>query len=965
MNMKNATSQWSVSSQSIIIRMYIFLSLMIVLTLISINTSKAAISGDNPYANSLNGNWLFKTDLYNVGEMQKWYLPEQDIAAWEPMSVPGNWDLKDEYADYVGKGWYRRTFDVPVDWKDKNTRLVFEAVYNDAKVWINGKEVGAHHVGFLPFWFDINDYLEYGGTNTIVVVADNTFKRGAIWNWGGIRRPVWLEVTPKIRLEYQHITAVPDLKKGTSNVNIEFEIRNLNGVNERVDYRLEIFRDDEQISDMIAKNSGQTIEIQPGDSLIKNIVIHLPRSKTFLWDFDHPHLYTARLEILQNSQVVHQLVDRFGIRKVEVDGEQFKINGEVVRTVGFNLVPEDRTTGSTLPLWRIKQDVDMMKSLGANMARLSHLPLPEAFLDYLDEKGIMVFEEVSLWGKDKMVDPNHPLPKYWLEKMVYVQYNHPSIIGWSVGNEIGSLSRNPKVMDYVKGAIEQAKRLDPNRLTVYISNTAASQKTDPVIYSDLIMLNSYGGWGERAKKAHELHPGKPIFMSEYGSSLNVEDLNEATIDAKKMLDEFRDKPYMTGVSLWTFNDYRSMYKGSASWTTPPSQNRTWGIVNVFRQKKRAYYTFRKEYAPVKAMDVSVEDGMAKITIVPRTELDIPSYILKDYKLVWTTFDEQQHVIFGGMEQLPIVYPGDAVLKRSLNIRGSGKKVEDVRIDLLSPENYSVLDTTLYFSIPKSPTIFTVHTASNEARVVFDPVPFAEAYKVLYGKETLNNTTDLTIDHFIDISKLEHSEKYRFAVVAVNNAGESASSKVAEATMDEDELPPVVWTTVPYDNNFFIGYSVDRLDYMYEIEYGTAPGQYDHQIGLRNFGVCQVPGLQKGGTYYYRMRNRKQWGFASEWAREIKVDLKPAMDTLSVPLLGVIKNKAGYLLCFDPVKKCIGYVVSYKEKSEAHWHRELINQVEIHYAILKGLNIKRDYDFKLEAILNDREYMNCDLQGKVH
>src|SRR5690606_11419068 len=133
-------------------------------------------------------------------------------------------------------------------------------------------------------------------------------------------------------------------------------------------------------------------------------------------------------------------------------GEQLILNGEMIRPVGFNLVADDRTTGSTLPAWRFKEDVDIMKSAGANMARLSHQPLPKEFLDYLDEKGVMVFEEVALWGKDAMVGPNHAIPKEWLSRMIRVKYNHPSVIGWSVGNEIGRLDDNPMVMEYVEGA---------------------------------------------------------------------------------------------------------------------------------------------------------------------------------------------------------------------------------------------------------------------------------------------------------------------------------------------------------------------------------------------------------------------------------------------------------------------------------------------------------------------------------
>ena len=287
-----------------------------------------------------------------------------------------------------------------------------------------------------------------------------------------------------------------------------------------------------------------------------------------------------------------------------------------------------------------------MKSLGCNMARLSHLPTPKAFLDYLDEKGIMVFEEVSLWGKDAWVDPEHPMPKYWLKSMIQERFNHPSVIGWSVGNEIGFLTANPKVMDYVKGAIEMSKKLDPNRLAVYVSHSADQQSTDPVEFSDLIMLNKYGGWGKSAERAHKKHPGKPIFYSEFGKNLNSVNPNLSEIDIQLMMKEMRNRPYVIGGSLWTFNDYRSTWKASPTWTTDPSENRAWGIVDVFRNPKKSYNGLRKEYAPIKNLSFSHQnnptpgkENQSTITLTPRGIDDLPAFNLEKLSIAmayqWT------------------------------------------------------------------------------------------------------------------------------------------------------------------------------------------------------------------------------------------------------------------------------------------------------------------------------------------
>ena len=901
------------------------------------------------YKHTLNGQWSFKTDLYNQGLTDDWFKTDVDVGDWDRMAVPGNWDLENEYADYVGKAWYRKTITVPDAWRNKAIRLVFESVYNDAQVWLNGQHIGEHHIGFLPFSFNIEDHLKYGESNTLVLQVDNTFKRGAVWNWGGIRRPVWLEVTDKVRLERQHITAIPDLEEGTAAITINFEVSNVGENSQKFSYDLVVSREGKVVWSSPKSRKVNVIKVASNGTVQEKVSFHLPKSKVDLWHFNSPNLYTSRLRIYRNDQVIHQIEDRFGIRKVEVDGYAFKLNGESIRTVGFNLVPEDRVTGNTLPLWRIKEDVDLMKSLGANMTRLSHLPLPEAFLDYLDEKGIMIFEEVSLWGKDVMVDPEHPLPKYWLEKMIDVKYHHPSIIGWSIGNEIGYIHKNPKVMAYVKGAVEHAKQLDPNRLAIYVSNSAANQEKDPVKYSELIMFNAYGKWGDKVGRTNKNHPGKPIFLSEYGNNLNDEDPNMAHIEAAEILAQLRGRPYVMGASLWTFNDYRSFWQASEAWSTPPSQNRAWGIVDTFRQKKRPFAIFKQEYAPVRSLDITLQEGGddAEITLVPRRPLDIPAYIMRDYMLVWHLDDATGKILDGGILRLPEIRPGDPEWRQTIHWKNSADS-STLKLELLDPQAYSVLDKTVYFTPPVAPKIITVHTSMDSARVVFDKVSNALEYKLVYsrGRHSAVMESSPSINNFIEVGGLERFTDYHFTVVALNDAGESRPSRIVEASTDEDELPPVIWDTVAFDDRFFIGYSVDRKDYMYEIRYGTVSGGYTRTIGLRNVGVVQIPGLEPGKTYYYQMRSRKQWGFASEWTHEIEVDLYSESDSRDVELLGVIREDESTLLYFNPVEKAVAYKAFYREKGTSDWYTKTVSKAVAHYIPIVGLDPKKHYEYRL-------------------
>ncbi len=151
--------------------------------------------------------------------------------------------------------------------------------------------------------------------------------------------------------------------------------------------------------------------------------------------------------------------------------------------------------------------------------------------DYLDEKGILVFPEIPLWGFHQLVDKNNPVAKQWLKRLIDNQYNHASIIGWSVGNEIGDSS---EVMEYVEDAIRYVKSIDTTHLAVMVSHTANRPK-DPIQYSDIGLVNKYGtGIGSLAERMHKMHLDKVLFYCEYGYGQLSENL-DADVDFKGMI----------------------------------------------------------------------------------------------------------------------------------------------------------------------------------------------------------------------------------------------------------------------------------------------------------------------------------------------------------------------------------------------------------------------------------------------
>jgi fibronectin type 3 domain-containing protein len=812
--------------------------------------------------------------LYKVGDEEKWYTTNLNTTAWDEIEVPGNWDIKNEYAYFTGDAWYRNTFVINKDLQAKQARLLFESVYNDAEFWINGIKIGEHHLGFLAFSFDINKYIKFGEKNSIVLKVSNFFKRGAIWNWGGIRRPVWLEITNPLRINYAHINAMPNLTSGTATIDIKTNITNNTNNASSAYYTVNILYKNK----LVVTSARLPITPLPALKTISlNTQLQLDAANVHLWHFDHPELYTAEVNLYQQDKMVHTFKDRFGIRKVEIDGYKFKLNGKEVRPVGFNLVPEDRVHGNTLPFASIKKMVDMMKASGANMARLSHLALPKAFLDYLDEKGIMVFEEVSLWGKDTMVNPNHPLPKLWLNKLIQQQYNHPSVIGWSVGNEIGSTKNNPFAYEYIKTAIDQAKALDPHRLVTYASNSAPGQPDDAAALCDLIFINSYDNWGKVADKLHKLFPKKAVFFSEFGNNLTKENLDEGVIPIDKMLTDLRGRDYVIGASLWTFNDYRSNYwSPKASWLTAPSENRTWGIINSFLQPKKGYFDVKKQYQPftIKDLSITTKDKLVtgSLSLVSRDALSFPAYEIKGYALNVISKDKSGKAISEKRTAIATQQPGESssVINFQLPVDANAHSVSVQIIDALGYNRY---DSVMFLQKPTEPKVVAIYTDLDAIRVLFNNDNSANHYYIKYGTNQLNNTTSkVALGNFIQLNDLNKDSTYQFELFAQNNVGITSTS-VNNIKLQSTELPPIIYAVETSSNSMHISLEADPLDYKYEIEYGTKSGIYQKRLLFQNKGAIQIPNLKSNQTYYYRTRRYLQWGFSSEWTNELTATTK--------------------------------------------------------------------------------------------
>ena len=839
--------------------------------LFNIHQSRAGTPLSGEIRQSLPGVWQFRIDPYQQGESYGWHSYSFSSVGWDSMPVPGNWDLSNEYANYKGKAWYRSRFPVR-DLPGKRIILSFGETGNAYRVFLNGKLIADIDCGNFTEEFDITAFVRKGQPNQLAVEVDNSLTYGAYWGWGGIRRPVYLAYREPVHFLRQAVTPEVNLARNTAVIRTSVVIRNSLSTAATMVVEQDIMYRNRSVARI-----SREIRVPGKSDTLMRMETALDSAQVRLWHFDHPELYTSRISLRTGNKTMYALENRFGIRRIEFSGHRFLLNGEPVRLAGYNWVADDRVTGSTLPAHRFREDIDLMKQAGANMARLSHRPLPEDVMDYLDEKGMLVLAEYNIWSP--YMNVRTPQGRTYATKFIQQQYNHPSIMGWSIGNENGILRDHPEVNAYTSGMIRFIKKeLDSVRLVTYVSHTADGQDNDPAQFCDVIMINKYGGYEKSVDALALRYPGKPVFMTEYGNA-GVNMRNEPpdrSVMRSMMVDGLKTREHVFGYSLWTFNDYRSNYQTpDPATTTPVHQNRMWGIVDVYRNKKRSYRQLQQFYAPVSGLDVSYVRDSAIIDVRPRGIQDIPSFTLEGYRIRVECRKDERSVYPVREFPLPRIVPGAATVR--VNVAGLTSDVQWYRFALISPTGYQVLDTTIHLQAPARPANVRMIAADHGFRLVFDRRDDADGYVMNYEVNGAVTRLAPTTDHYVELDNLPVGNKYKIWLTGTNPRGAGIASDTFQFVSKAgfSGLPPIVWHTEGADGRLFIAPSYHPQDMQYEVRFAPeySPVESGRSIMSTNYGMISVPGLKNGVRYAVQVRRRTGYNANwSVWSEVRKVDV---------------------------------------------------------------------------------------------
>jgi len=511
---------------------------------------------------SLNGTWKSRPDPHGAGEREKWFDPSSthiDSSEWEDTEVPSCWNCAPRFERYEGTFWYARSFDAPQITRNEglDVSICFKAVNYFCRAWLNGTEIGTHEGGYLPFEFAVPAGVLLPAENLLVVMVENERRSDRVpgelfdwFNYGGIPRDV--DLIARGKRHFASIKVHPGIDGADGKVSVSWRQQQPFPFKWRI-------KDGEQT---VAEGS---VDDTGGIGRIDAVI-----AAAKFWSPDTPHLYTLECVPARDSCEDGKTVT-FGVRTIETRGTKILLNGKQVKLRGVSLHEEQHPGGRTMSRENRFDDARAIKDLGFNAMRTGHYTHDEALLDAADELGLLVLEEIPVyWDLDYENPKLFETASAMLRDMIDRDFNHPSVIQWSVGNEIPV--ENPACDSFIRRLMGLARELDPTRLSTYVSCRFLLDKTRAD--SDVCCINCYVGWYfGREKDLAELlamtrttAPDKPWVMTEFGAGAEAgfHSRNGAKFSEEKQarflshyIRTLNGLDWISGWFIWIYRDFRS------------------------------------------------------------------------------------------------------------------------------------------------------------------------------------------------------------------------------------------------------------------------------------------------------------------------------------------------------------------------------------------------------------------------
>ncbi len=495
---------------------------------------------DLPYAGSQDG--AATTDPSNLKVRPSDSSAPQVIGPFDKQNSPGaantGWTVG-------GVGWYRKHFKLPRTVSaDAHYELRFDGVYRNADVWLNGEHLGFHPYGYTSFAYDLTPYLNRHGDNVLAVRVDNTGNNSRWYSGSGIYRHTWLTVTGSVRIPMWGVqVTTPVVAPGRSSASVSVSVSNLGDRASQPQVRLTVL---DPLGRQVAERTSTPLAVPAGETA--NCQLDVAVAPAALWSPESPRLYRAQTDVLVRGRVVDSVATTFGIRSLVWNGtDGFVLNGRQVKINGACIHHDNGPMGAVALDRSEERRIEILLAAGFNAIRTAHNPPSPALLDACDRLGMLVMDEfVDMWDTAKLPqDYSVYFPTWWqrdLTSMVLRDRNHPSIVIWSLGNEITEDSQYPARGQQMADLLRSLDRTRP--LTVCIGAGTAKGAADPATAYEDVLDGHYELNCAGFQTMHDAHPDRAVTQSESWPASIYDDWKFA-----------QDNAWMVGNWTWTGMDY--------------------------------------------------------------------------------------------------------------------------------------------------------------------------------------------------------------------------------------------------------------------------------------------------------------------------------------------------------------------------------------------------------------------------
>jgi beta-galactosidase len=548
--------------------------------------------------------------------------PGFDDRQWRRLDLPHDWSIEGTPRQDApaggrggyfptGTGWYRKAFRVPAGPRDRRAWLEFDGVYMNGDVWINGVHLGRRPFGYIGFGWDITPHL-VAGVNVVAVRVDNASQPNSRWYSGsGIYRHVWLTLTDPLHVgRWGTVVTTPRVDSASADVVAATRVENAPGAARRGVLRSLVIdgagREVARAETPFALAAGQQITLEQ----------RLPVAAPQLWSPETPRLYALRSEVLDGGRRADVVTTTFGIRTVSFDRDRgFLLNGRRVKVLGVNLHHDGGAVGAAVPERVWERRLEVLKAMGANAVRTAHNPPAPEFVDLCDRMGFLVMAEAfDEWTHGKVEWGYHRHFAEWAERdlvdFIRRDRNHPSIVIWSLGNEIGE-QHAPGGHDVLRPLVQVAHREDPTRpVTTGNDHIAADDGATTIAFLELLDVVGYNyvdRWHERreifAEQDRHAHPDWSMIGTESNTALSAfggryslgndpvvvrPNYTAGMLRAERHWKWVATRDWFAGDFMWTGIDYL----GESFW---PSKGFGAAPIDITGHPKEAYYLYQSQW----------------------------------------------------------------------------------------------------------------------------------------------------------------------------------------------------------------------------------------------------------------------------------------------------------------------------------------------------------------------------------